>query len=222
MKQYRLIPNDVRTIVFDWDGTLHESMLIYKPAFLKAYEYMVKHKIAKKKIWVDAEIEAFLGKNPKEMWESFTPKLSSSTIEKVSSIISEHMLSLIKKKKARLYDGALDVLKELKQNGFVLVYLSNSKTYYMEAMREAFQLDDYFDFMQCSEMYDYIPKPEILRKIKSVLPQKILMVGDRYLDIDTGVENDAYTIGCLYGYGSIEELNHADKHIKSILELIQS
>ncbi|HOI46926.1 MAG TPA: HAD family hydrolase [Bacilli bacterium] len=221
MKQYRLIPSDVRTIVFDWDGTLHESMHIYKPAFIKAYDYLVKHKIAQKKVWENSEIEAFLGKNPKEMWESFTPKLSSNTIEKVSTIISKHMLTLIKKRKAKLYDGALDVLRELKRNGFVLVYLSNSKTYYMEAMREAFHLDEFFDFMQCSEMYDYIPKPEILKKIKSVLPQKILMVGDRYLDIDTGVENGAHTIGCLYGYGTMEELNRADNHIKSILELIK-
>jgi phosphoglycolate phosphatase len=221
MKPYRMIPNDVRTIVFDWDGTLHESILIYKPAFLKAYDYLVEHKLAIKLDWKDSEIASFLGKNPKEMWESFTPRLSNEVITKVSSIISKHMLKLIKQKKAKLYDGALDVLKTLKEDGYFLVYLSNSKVYYMEAMREAFDLDQYFDLIQCSEMYDYISKPAILSQIQSNLPQKMLMIGDRNLDIDTGIENGAFTIGCLYGYGSKEELLHANAHINSILDLVK-
>ena len=216
-----MIPNDVRTIVFDWDGTLHESMHIYKPAFLEAFKYLVKNRYAPQKLWLDSEIASFLGKNPKEMWESFIPKLTQDTISKVSSIISKHMLRLIENNQAKLYDGTIRVLRRLKQDGFVLVYLSNSKTYYMEAMRNSFSLDQYFDFIQCSEMYDYIPKSEILAKLKPVFPQKMMVVGDRYLDIDTGIRNGAYTVGCTYGYGTKEELSNSDFFIHKIEELIE-
>ena len=30
-------------IIFDYDGTLHETLYIYKPAFLKAYDWLVKN-----------------------------------------------------------------------------------------------------------------------------------------------------------------------------------
>jgi len=220
MNKYALIPNDVKTIIFDWDGTLHESLYIYKPAFLEAYSYLEKHRYVEKYDWNDLEIASFLGRNPKEMWETFKPKLSNDIINKVSSIISEYMLELIKQGKAKLYEGALDVLKELKEAGYMLVYLSNSKNYYMEAMKNTFALDKYFDSFYCSQMYNYIPKPNILGRIKKSFPQKMLMIGDRRLDIDTGIENGAYTIGCLYGYGSKEELKYANEKINSISELI--
>lgn len=138
-----------------------------------------------------------------------------------SSIISNHMLELINQNKAVLYDGALEVLNTLKGEGYKLVYLSNSKIYYMEAMKKAFELDKYFNYIYCSEMFDYIPKSDILSKIKSNFPSEMLMVGDRFLDIDTGIKNNAYTIGCLYGYGTKKELEKADYKINSILDLIK-
>jgi phosphoglycolate phosphatase len=217
---YKYIPNDVKTIIFDWDGTLHESMHIYKPAFLKAYQYLVDHKLAPIKDWSDQEIKGFLGKNPKEMWESFTPKLSQSIIDQVSKIISEEMLLLIERNVAKLYPNVIEVLNTLKQSGYYMVYLSNSKIYYMDAMIKAFHLDQYFDELHCSEMYHYISKADILAKIKSSFPKKMLMIGDRYLDIDTGRLNDAYTIGCLYGYGSQEELVDSDHLIENINQLL--
>ena len=41
------------------------------------------------------------------------------------------------------------------------------------------------------------------------------------LDIDTGIKNKTYTIGCLYGYRTKIELDKADYKINSILDLIQ-
>lgn len=221
MSRYKYIPSDVKTIVFDWDGTLHESIFIYKPAFLEAFNYLVNNNYVSPYEWTDKEIASFLGKSPKEMWESFEPKLANEVIEKGSSINSMHMLKLIKEGKAKLYSGAIEVLEELKKTGYTLVYLSNSKSYYMNAMISSFSLEKYFDMFYCSEMFDYIPKFEILAKVKNILPQKMLVVGDRSLDIETGIKNNAYTIGCLYGYGKKEELRNANYLINSINDLVK-
>ena len=32
----------MKGVIFDYDGTLHESIRIYAPAFHKAYEYLVE------------------------------------------------------------------------------------------------------------------------------------------------------------------------------------
>ncbi|MCD8506009.1 MAG: hypothetical protein LRY37_02510 [Alkalibacterium thalassium] len=39
----------VRTIIFDYDGTLHDSSKIYIPAFKRAYDYLVKNNKAEEK-----------------------------------------------------------------------------------------------------------------------------------------------------------------------------
>lgn len=211
--------SNVKTIVFDWDGTLHDSIIIYKKAFLEAYQYLVDKEFAPKKLWLDIDIQKFLGMNPKEMWENFYPKLSQEVIETVSLMISRSMLDSIKNNEAVLYPGAQEILAYLKEKGYKLIYLSNSKTYYMNAMDETFNLCDYFDIMLCSEMYNFISKKFILERIIKSIPKDVIMIGDRYVDIETGKYNKIMTIGCSYGYGSFNELENADLVIDDIRKL---
>ena len=213
MKKYK-------TIVFDYDGTLHESLAIYQKAFLKAYDYLVNQNLQPKKTWTEQEIGAFLGQNPKEMWASFKPSLSDEVIQYVSNLIGEDMKASIIRGEAKLYDNTLFVLETLKKEGYHLVYLSNSKTYYMEAHKYAFQLEQYFDSMICSEMYHYIPKKHILERVKQAFEAPMLMVGDRIHDMETGYHNGIDTVACTYGYGTESELKDATYHIHDIKELL--
>jgi phosphoglycolate phosphatase len=212
---------EIKTIIFDYDGTLHQSLIIYETAFKEAYQYLVKRGIAPVKNWKTDEIKKFLGQNPKEMWDSFFLRLDEETIFQASSIISESMKKQIDEKKAVLYDGALEILTYLKNKGYQLIYLSNSKRYYMEANMHAFNLDRYFDHMICSEDYGYISKVEIIEKIKSMLLGPAAVVGDRIHDIDAGVKHGFVTIACDYGYGSTDELKLATYHIEGIKDLYQ-
>jgi len=218
--RHRNLLKSVKTIVFDWDGTLHESMHIYKPAFLEAYAYLVKNNHASQKVWQDEEVSRFLGITPKEMWESFRPRLEEPVINAVGAIISTKMMSLIREKKARLYANSLEVLRFLRKKDYTLVYLSNSKTYYMDAMVKTFGLRDFFDHIVCSEMHDFDPKHKILEKMMPMLKKDVVVIGDRELDIQTGKHNQAFTIGCSYGYGTIEELKDADVIIQDIKDLL--
>mgnify|MGYP001489483243 CR=1 FL=1 len=51
----------MKYIIFDYDGTLHNSIKIYKPAFMTAYDYLVDNGYAKKREFSDQEISKFLG-----------------------------------------------------------------------------------------------------------------------------------------------------------------
>jgi len=212
---------NIKTVIFDWDGTLHKSMVIYEKAFIKAYHYLEQFHNYPKKTWKTSEIKQFLGQNPKEMWQSFKPALDQQTIDKVINLISDDMKQSILNKEAILYDGALDVLKYLKSKGYHLIYLSNSKTYYMDLMKQTFDLDLYFDDMICSEMFDYLPKKDILAKVMPKLQKNMVMIGDRSLDIETGKHNRILTIGCTFGYGEIDELNDANLIIEDIRDLLE-
>lgn len=210
---------NIKTIIFDWDGTLHESMVIYGDAFRYAYQNLVEKGYADERTFTDADISCYLGINPKDMWTSLLPQLTDHIFNEASQLVSMHMKQSIERKQAKLYPQAIEVLQYLKSKGYHLVYLSNSKTYYMEAMKEAFSLERYFDLFAVSEMYNYIPKKEILKEISPILQKPMVMIGDRDIDMETGRSNGTKTIGCLYGYGQLEEFENADLTIQSLEEL---
>lgn len=211
--------NNIKTIFFDYDGTLHNSINIYAPAFRKAYDFLVKEGFADKREWSNDEISYWLGFNPQSMWKTFMPNLRDDIKEKCSSIISQEMKLLIEEGKPILYDGALETLKYLKDKGYHLVFISNCKVYYKEWHRKLFDLDRYFERLICSDEFDFIPKHEILKIIKDDYPKDMVIIGDRKQDIEAGKKNNIYTIGCSYGYAQDGELEEADLIIDSIREL---
>lgn len=212
---------EIRTVIFDYDGTLHNSIKIYAPAFLKAFSYLVQNGYAENRSWSEKEISCWLGFNSKEMWDAFMPKLPTEIKSLCSNIVGEEMKRLVEEGKAVLYDGAIDTLKYLKRKGYCLVFLSNCKRYYRDEHSKTFNLESYFIDMVCSEDYDFIPKYEILGKIKESYPEKIVIVGDRNHDIDAGLRNNIYTIGCSYGFAAEGELSCADMVIDDITNLMK-
>lgn len=210
---------DIKTIFFDYDGTLHDSMRIYGPAFKKAYSYLVENGFAEPKEWTDEDISGWLGYNSQEMWEIFMPNLPKEIRDKGREIVGDEMKSLIEEGKAVLYEGAIETLDYLKNKGYHLVFISNCRRYYRDSHANLFGLRNYFQDMVCSEEYGFIPKYEILAKIKDRYPEEMVIIGDRKHDIEAGRKNNIYTIGCKYGFASEGELENVDIVINNITEL---
>jgi phosphoglycolate phosphatase len=111
------------------------------------------------------------------------------------------------------------VLSYLKTKGFHLVFISNCKVYYKDCHNKLFQLDKYFEELASSEEYKFIPKYEVLKRIKDKYPQDMVIIGDRKQDMEAGEKNNIYTIGCSYGFSLKGELDNADITIDNILAL---
>ncbi|MCT8976608.1 HAD family hydrolase [Clostridium sp. CX1] len=210
---------NIKTIFFDYDGTLHDSMKIYGPAFKKAYAYLVENKFAEPRQWKDEEISYWLGYNSQEMWENFMPNLPKAIQDKGRQIVGDEMKSLIEQGKAVLYKGAVETLDYLRNKGYNLVFISNCRIYYRDSHAKLFNLHNYFQDMICSEEYDFIPKYEILAKVKDKYSEEMVIVGDRKHDIEAGKKNYIYTIGCDYGFAQPGELEEVDVVIRNISEL---
>lgn len=208
-----------QTIVLDYDGTLHNNIKIYYPAFKKAYKYLVDLGLQPKKDWQENDVKKFLGMTPVDAWGSFKPEIPKAAIKHVIKMVGDEMTKAIEDGQAELYPNAIETLKYLKDKGYQLIYLSNSKTYYMELNKKLFNLDLYFDRFIVSETYDYLPKKTIFTLNRVYFKEPTLMVGDRIFDIEVGKLNNVDTVACHYGYGEKEEFENATYHINDISEL---
>ena len=209
----------VKTIFFDYDGCLHDSVRLYLPAFKKAYAYLVERGLAEHREWEEKEVTRWLGLNCHEMWETFQPGLEQSTRDECMRIIKQAQKDLIKAGGAALYPGTLETLAYLREKGYRLVFISNCRKYYRDGHAAAFGLDRYFEELACSEDYGNAPKSEMLRHIKSRYPKEMAIVGDRRHDMEAGRKNGILTIGCAYGFARPGELEGADRIITNVVEL---
>ena len=64
-----------KNIVFDYDGTLHETIRIYAPAFRMNYRILVEQGLAAPREFTDDEIGRWLGYTAADMWNAFAPQL---------------------------------------------------------------------------------------------------------------------------------------------------
>ena len=207
-------------LLFDYDGTLHNSIKIYAPAFRTAYTYLVDQGFADSKEFTDQEISLWLGFTADDMWRSFFPNLPEEEKEKCSTMIGKEMISLINKGIAELYPETVAVLQKLKNLGYNLIFLSNCKHAYMEAHIKQFRLDRFFSGFYCSEDYGFMPKHEIFESIKTIYSGDYIVIGDRFHDIEISEKHSLQSVGCLYGYGAYNELQHATYRIDKLSELL--
>jgi phosphoglycolate phosphatase len=207
-------------IIFDYDGTLHDTFRIYEPAFQAAYKMLVSEELAPERAFTPDEIKHWIGYNSHDMWNLFMPQLSEEKKAESSALVGRVMIEQVEAGNARLYDGALEVLSELRKRGHTLIFLSNCKEYYMQIHDRTFSLHDYFDEMYCAQTFGFKPKSEIFPIIAKKFTGDFVAVGDRYNDIAMATENSFISIGCSYGFGSAEELAPATVRVSDPLEII--
>lgn len=207
-------------LIFDYDGTLHNSMKTYAPAFRNTMKWLYDGGyITENREYTDKEISYWLGFNSTDMWNSFRPGLDPEIREQARVLLGEDMARRIENGEGELFEGAGEILSELKDKGHTLIFLSNCRIHYMERHRRVFALDRFFDHFYCCEEFGFIPKYEIFRKIKPHHSGDFIVIGDRFHDIETASKNGLKSIGCGYGYGTPEELSDADLIVGSPLEI---
>ena len=206
-------------LIFDYDGTIHNSMLTYAPAFRDTMKWLSDSGYIEPKTYDDKEISYWLGFNSTDMWGQFHPELDISIREKARRMLGDNMAERVERGEGSLYDGAEDVLSELHESGYRLIFLSNCRFHYLERHRRVFALDRFFDAYYCCEAYGFIPKYEIFRSISAENEGDHIVIGDRFHDIETAVKNGLPSIGCGYGYGTPDELSAADMIVNDIREI---
>lgn len=192
-------------IVFDFDGTIHKTHIIYQKAM----------EISLKEVGIDIkdiDFKSLIGKSPHCIWKSLgvVEEKADSMVEKTGAMMDKNMKSY-----GKLFEGSIETLEYLKEK-YQLIICSNCRNSYMRAARDAYELDKYFTSYITGEDHNYDDKYKILKNLNL---GDFIMVGDRKNDIDAGYKNMMKTVFAKYGYGDISEGEDADFLIEDIREL---
>ncbi len=211
---------DIKTIYFDFDGTIHNTIKVYGDALRKGYDYLTELGYKEPREITDEEAKTWLGWNADEMWRTFAEEAPQEVRKKASHIVGKEMSRLLERGVGELYPGAKDVLSELNKRGYTLVYLSNCRVIYKDAVTKAYDLKGYFEDQICSESFNHIPKEDIIKEIRHRYPEKQMVIGDRFHDMMAAYHNELPAIFCTYGFGEAEEGKTADMKISDIREIL--
>lgn len=196
-------------LLFDYDGTLHDSLKIYLPAVQAAADRLAARGYAPPCRLTAGQVREWIGLPPAEMWERFLPGLPEEEKQQSIRLVGQRMQQLTEAGRARLYEGVPEVLAALKGQGMRLLLLSNCSVEYLETHIRQFELERYFEGCFCAEGFGYRPKYEIYPQLCRLYDGPFLVIGDRAQDIEMAQRNALPSIGCRYGYGNPEELEAA-------------
>lgn len=197
-------------LIFDYDGTLHQTMKLYRPAIFQIC----------RRLQVPAPdnmaIRSWLGMSIEDMWNDFQPSMDEETKREYAIDVGDWMHDHIAD--AVWYANIPVILDKLKKEGYPMIVLSNCDHRYAQDHWQHFYMNRWFDCFLDTDSFG-LSKSDIIAQVKSDRPA--ICIGDRKTDRLAATRNGVPFIGCTYGYGSITELQGSAYLIQSPNQLLQ-
>ena len=194
------------TILFDLDGTLTDS----EPGIINSIEYALK----KYGIEMEnkADLRKFLGPPLKASFKQFcgfSEEKAEQAVEFYREYFRERGIF-----ENNVYQGVVELLEALKAQNKRLVVATSKPEPFTYRILEHFDLLKYFDFVAGSNMDNTrCKKDEVIAYALNSCGitdlQSVVMIGDREHDIIGANKVGIASIGVLYGYGDLQELETA-------------
>lgn len=196
-----------KIILFDLDGTLTESGEGITKSVQYALEKMEKPEPDLQKLRV------FVGPPLTEQFMAYADMSRDEAEQAVVYYRERYSVTGIFEN--RPYPGIPEMLKTLKERGFLLAVASSKNQESVDRVLDYFSLKEYFDEAvgsladgRRSRKSDVIE--EVLRRFdKSNDREDVFMVGDKEHDIFGAKEAGIPCVAVAYGYGTVEELEAA-------------
>ena len=196
-----------RAILFDLDGTLTASA----EGITKSVQYAL-HKLGIEEPDL-YKLEAFIGPPLLEQFIEAYGLDEAAAWQAVGHYRDRYAQQGIYENHP--YQGIGELLKELKERGYILGVASSKPIVYVRQILEHFHLLSYFTVVEGSQMDgSRTSKGEViqeaLRKLcREEQREQVVMVGDRRHDVLGAREAGIDCVAVSYGYGSTQELEQA-------------
>lgn len=192
--------------LFDFDGTLCDTTEgIFKSIIYSLDCYGIK----------ETEIEKlhfFVGP---PLFESYKTIYNVSD-EDANWLIAKYRERYREKaaEESAIYDGIENMLKELKARGKKIAVASSKPKAFVDEISKYHDIYKYYDFVSAEDFKNnHSSKKDLINACLDFFgnPPKdeVLMVGDRFYDIDGAKAVGVDSAGAIYGFGTVEELTNA-------------
>lgn len=197
---------NIRTILFDLDGTLTDS----GPGIMNSVEYALKKYGIEVK---DREqLRTFVGPPLAAQFSKFCGFSAEEGHRAVDVYREYYQVKGIFEN--NVYEGIPEVLEELKNRGYQICMATSKPEKFAKIIAEHFDFAKYFDVIAGSLMDGgRVNKADVIEYVLDECGvtdrDTVLMVGDRSYDIIGAQKAGTHSMGVLFGYGSREELEES-------------
>jgi phosphoglycolate phosphatase len=192
MKQFPLL-------VFDWDGTLVDSIERIVSSLQFASKQVVDINIS------ESQARNVIGLGLMEAIEKLHPELDSQqhseSLTKIAETYRQHYL-YDNQVPAPLFTGVNELLDDLRENGYTLAISTGKSRIGLEKSINEHLLSDYFATTKCAGENKSKPDPEMLHEILSELnfsADQTVMIGDSEHDMKMANNANIPCIGITHG-----------------------
>jgi phosphoglycolate phosphatase len=189
-----MTPRRFDLLIFDWDGTLADSTCIIAEALQRACRDIgcgVPDDVAARYV---------IGLALTDALKHVAPELPSADYPRLSARYRDHYLA--REAEIPLFDGARELLVELRQSGYRLAVATGKTRVGLDRALAAHGVAPLFDATRCADEGRPKPDPDMLHFLMDALrvtPARSVMIGDTTHDLlmaaNAGIQSIAMTHG---------------------------
>ena len=188
------MPEAIRLIVFDWDGTLMDSETqIVHSMFGAIRDMQLESRTAD-------ECRNIIGLGLKEAIDSLYPGRDEQFSRQFVDSYRHHWF--IQANDSELFPGARETLLLLREAGFELAIATGKGRTGLERVLKHTELESMFSVTRCSDETRSKPHPQMLEEIlqeTGIEAANTLMVGDTEYDMNMAIQAGVHPVAVSYG-----------------------
>ncbi len=210
--------NKYELLIFDWDGTLVDSIGRIVESILFAAADCELPALD------EASIKGIIGLGLPEAIAALYPEVSDErTVEAFRRAYAGHYLSLETEPSA-LYPGVAEALRAFRGHGYFLAVATGKGRRGLDRVLAGHGWGDFFDVTRCADETLSKPNPQMIHEILAhcgVGPERALMIGDSVFDLEMARRAGVDSVAVTYGAQPLEVLQAcmpclAIKHISEL------
>ena len=202
----------LRVLIFDWDGTLVDSIKRIVEAMHMASDICAVPRCT------DEEVRAIIGLAMPQAYDVLYPAADDADLkQRYIHAYSEQYL-LLEEQPSPFYPGVLDALEHYRSAGYKLAVATGKSRRGLHRVLSGHNMVDYFDITRCADETRSKPDPLMLHEILkycAAAPEQAIMVGDSPFDLRMAKNANVPSVAVSYGAQSLSVL-HQEQPILAI------
>ena len=199
----------LKLAIWDMDGTIVDSRDVIQTAMQRAFEIMDLAPPAYE------ETRKVVGLGLDEACGKLAPEGTD-----IAALTEAYRQAFVMRRnepgfKEPLYDGAVDTLDRLTEQGWLIAMATGKSHRGIRAIFDMHPLERYFDTIWCADDGPGKPHPFMCEQAMAALgaePHQTLIIGDAVHDIRMGLNAGIQTLGVSWGFGAAHELEAVGAH----------